>query len=109
MNQSDAVRADDLPKSRANGVEKPGLLSGRVHRAGARIVIKLADQMRENFGVGLGAKFRIAASDQLIFQRLIIFDDAVVNQRQFPARVEMRMRVLVVRFAMRGPARMADA
>ena len=65
--------------------------------------------MREHFGVGVGAKLRVAAANQLILKRLIIFDDAVVNQRQLPARVKMRMRVFVIDFAMRGPARVADA
>jgi hypothetical protein len=109
MHQRDAVRADYLPKCRANSIEKPGLLSGRVHRAGARILIEFPDQMREHFGVRIGAKIRVAASNQLILKRLIIFDDAIVNQRQLPARVKMRMRVFVIHFAMRRPARMADA
>src|SRR6516164_11727293 len=65
--------------------------------------------MSEHFGVGMGAKIRIAAADEFIFQRLIIFDYAIVNQRQPTAGVEVRMRIFVVYFAMRGPARMADA
>ena len=55
------------------------------------------------------AKFVIAVADQLIFQRLVIFDHAVVDERQFPARVEMRMGVLIGRFAVGGPAGVADA
>ena len=65
--------------------------------------------MREHFGVGVGAKLRISAADELILERLIIFNDAVVNQRQFPARVKMGMRVFVIDFAMRRPARVTDA
>ena len=109
MYHSDAVSADHLPERCANSLKQPGFLSGCVNRTGARIVIELADQMRENFRVGIGAKIRVAASNQLILKCLIIFDDAIVNQRQFPARVKMRMRVFVIHFAMRRPARMADA
>ena len=65
--------------------------------------------MREHFGVGFGAKVRVAAANELIFERLIIFDHAIVDQRQLAARVKMRMRVFVIHFAMRGPARVADA
>ncbi len=65
--------------------------------------------MREHLRVGVGAKFRIATTDELILERLIIFDDAIVNQRQLPARVKMRMRVFVVHPAMRRPARVANA
>ena len=65
--------------------------------------------MREHFGVSVGAKFRVAAANELILKRLIIFDDAVVNQRQLAAGVEMRMRVFIIDFAMRRPARVTDA
>jgi hypothetical protein len=65
--------------------------------------------MREHFGIGFGAKVRVAAADQLIFKRLIILNHAVVDERQFAAGVEVRVRVLVGDFAMRGPACVTDA
>src|SRR5689334_6058751 len=99
MNQSDAVRADNLPKGRANSIEKPGLLSGCVHGAGTRIVVELPDQMREHFGIRVGAKVGIAAPDEFILEGLIVFDNAVVDQCQFAARVKMWMRVFIIYFA----------
>jgi hypothetical protein len=65
--------------------------------------------MREHFGIGFGAKVRIAAANQLIFERLIIFNYAVVDQCQLAAGVEVWMRVLVGDFAVRGPACVTDA
>ena len=65
--------------------------------------------MGEDFGIGFGRKFIIAVAHELIFQRLVILDDAVVDERQFSARVEMRMSVLVGRFPVRGPAGVTDA
>ncbi len=65
--------------------------------------------MREDFGVGFGRKIAIAVPNQLIFQRLVILDHAVVHERQFPGRVEMRMGVLIGRLSVSGPARVADA
>ena len=40
---------------------------------------------------------------------LVIFDHAVVDERDFAALVEMRMRIFVGHFAVGGPARVADA
>ena len=45
----------------------------------------------------------------MIFERLVILDHAVVDEREFAARVEMRMGVLVGRLSVRGPAGVADA
>ena len=109
MHQRDAICADYLPERRAHRVKEPGFFSGRIHCAGARVVVEFADQMRENFRVSFGAKVRIAISDQFIFERLIVFDHPVMDQREFAARVEMRVRILIVHLAVRGPARVADA
>ena len=40
---------------------------------------------------------------------MIVFDDAVVNERDLLCIVRMRVRVDVGRLAMRGPARVANA
>ena len=65
--------------------------------------------MREYFGIGFGTKVRIAAPDELTFKRLIIFNYAVVDECQLAAGVEVRMRVLVGNFAVRGPTCVTDA
>ena len=65
--------------------------------------------MREDFGVGFGRKIAITVPNQLIFQRLVILDHAVVHECQLPSRVEVRVGVLIGRLSMCGPARVADA
>jgi hypothetical protein len=65
--------------------------------------------MREYFGVSLGAKTVITAADEIVSERLIIFDHSVVDERKLTARVEVRVRIFVSHFAMRGPTRVANA
>src|SRR5439155_4673131 len=65
--------------------------------------------MREYFRIGLRRKFVVSVAEQLVLNLLIIFDHAVMHERQFSAGVEMRMCVLVGGFSVRRPARMADA
>ena len=55
------------------------------------------------------AKLRVAVADELVFERLVIFDYAVVDEGEAARRVEMRVRVLIGRFPVRGPAGVADA
>src|SRR2546423_459231 len=64
--------------------------------------------MGQHLSICIGREIPIAVADELIFERLIILDDAVVNQSQPARRVEVRMRVSVGWFAVRGPARVAD-
>ncbi len=90
----DRVAAADLVSRRADGRFQTG--SGfQVPR----------DQMRHNFGVGLGLE-RVAVFLQLLLQRHVVLNDAVVHQRQ-RAR-PMGMGVLLRRLAVRRPAGMAD-
>ena len=37
----------------------------------------------------------VAVLDELIFQRMVVFDHAIVNERDFAAGVEVRMGILV--------------
>src|SRR5947207_15536573 len=64
--------------------------------------------MREHFSVSLRAKAGVAAADELLFKRLIIFDHAVVHKREFTTGVEVRVRVFIGHFAVRGPTRVTD-
>ena len=66
----------------------------------------LGDQMRDDFGVGLGCEFG-ALAFQLAPQLAEILDDAVMHDRELFGGV--RMRVVLGRPAMRRPAGMADA
>ncbi len=51
----------------------------------------------------------LAFPEQIFTQRLVVLDHAVVHEGELPALVEMRMRILVGRLAMRRPARVTDA
>jgi hypothetical protein len=62
--------------------------------------------MSDHFGVGIRDKTR-ASQLEPIAQFAMIFDDAVVNDRNAIDRV--RMRVPFIWTAMRGPARVANA
>jgi len=62
--------------------------------------------MSDHFGVGIRDKTR-ASQLEPIAQIAMIFDDAVVNDRNAIDRV--RMRVPFIWTAMRGPARVANA
>ena len=68
-----------MPTSQTRSLDQPGLLCGNVHRAGTRIIVQFPDEMREHLRVSIGAKLCIAITDELILERLVIFDDAIVN------------------------------
>src|SRR5262245_15880718 len=63
--------------------------------------------MRRDLGVGLGFEL-VALRNELVFERLIVLDDAVVNDGDAAAG-QMRMRVRLGDAAMRRPARVRDA
>ncbi len=65
--------------------------------------------MGENFRVRFRFEIVVAVLDELIFQRLVIFDHAIVHERDLAAGVEMRMRILIVDLAVRGPTSVADS
>ncbi len=64
--------------------------------------------MRKDFGVGVGLEC-VSGAKQFLFQRVVIFDDAVVDDGDLAGLVEVRMGIFVRRRAVRGPARVADA
>ncbi len=70
-------------------------------------VVHVVDQVGDHFGVGLAFE-HIAGGGQFGAQLVMVFDDAVVHQRDALAR-EMRMGVVRGRRAVRGPARVGDA
>ena len=65
--------------------------------------------MRQHFGVGFGSEIVTAFALELFAERRVIFDHAVVDEGEFAALVEMRMRIFVGHFSMGSPARVADA
>jgi hypothetical protein len=67
----------------------------------------VVDEVRGNFGVGLGLEL-VALRDQLVLERLIVLDDAVVNDGDAIAG-QVRVRVRLGDAAVRGPTRVRDA
>ena len=64
--------------------------------------------MREHFGVSVGFEL-VPGTNQFLLERVVIFNDAVVDDGDFAGRVEVRMAIGVRRNAVRGPARVRDA
>ncbi len=64
--------------------------------------------MRQHLGVGGGAEF-VAGLEQPLLERVVIFNDAVVDDGDFAGLVQVRMGILIGRRAVGGPARVADA
>ena len=64
--------------------------------------------MREHFGVGVGFEL-VPGAEQFLFERVVIFNDAVVDDGDFAGRIKVRMAIFVGRNAVRGPARVGDA
>src|SRR5450755_3688046 len=63
--------------------------------------------MRGYLGVGLRSKDMTSAHESRP-QRDVVFDDAVVNEREVAVAVKMGVRVLVGRASVGGPARVAE-
>src|SRR5437016_12577362 len=104
MHNSDAVCANDLLQCRAGGVDEASFRIFAIEP-----LIAISDQVRQLFGVGVGAKIRVSVLDELFFERLIILDDAVMDECDFSSGVEMRMRILVIDLSVCRPACVADS
>src|SRR4029077_10047313 len=68
----------------------------------------LFDEMRDDFGVGLGDKL-VAFALELLFQLEIILDDAVVDDYDLAAAIAVRVCVFLGRATVRGPAGVANS
>jgi hypothetical protein len=66
-------------------------------------VVGLLDEVRDGLGVGLGDE-RMAARLEPVAKRLEVLDDAVVDDRDPPGAVHLRVGVEVVRPAVGRPA-----
>ena len=76
-----------------------------LHRVAMVIIIH---KLRHDFRIRIGTEL-IAMLRQEFTQLRVVFDDAVVHHRHPPAVGKMRVRVHIRRFAVRRPARVADA
>ena len=87
----------------------PVSCSHRVAHGVFQIAVEIfLDQVRDHFGIGLGAE-AWPSSMKLVLERQIILDDAVVHHHDVAVAIAMRMRVFLGGPAVRGPARVADA
>ena len=108
------LRGDDRPRLAAvdhhQRVVPFELLERLLHGVGeVRSVLQvLLDQMRDDLGVGLGLEF-VPGLLQPLLEREEVLDDAVVDDDDFPGAVAVRVGVVLVRLAVRGPARVAHA
>lgn len=64
--------------------------------------------MGNDFGIGL-AREHVSATNKLFFERGIVLNDAVMHHGDIIRAGRMRMRVILARFAVGCPARMANA
>ena len=71
------------------------------------ISIKIAGEVRYHFGIGLACKFDTFVL-QPRFKRVIVFNDAIVNDSDFTRVIQMRMRIDGIWLSVSCPARMSD-
>ncbi len=109
MHHCNAVGADDLLQRRPERLDEKGFVPAGIGHAGGGIVINFSHQMREHFAIGFGSEMMFPFAQQFILDRLVILDHAVVHERELAAFIEMRMRILVGRFAVGGPASVTDS
>ena len=83
-----------------------GLLHGLKDIAVFLVIV--IDEVGNNFRIRLAAEHNALAL-QPFLKRGIIFNDAVVHHRYRAAFIYLRMGIYIARFAMRRPARVADA
>ena len=72
-----------------------------------RFLVQIGNQVRYGLGIGLRTEY-IAACGQMLTQFQIVFDNAVMDNRNLTVAAQMRMRVCVGRFTMGCPARMTN-
>ena len=115
-----AGRDHDVGLVGVDGEQREGAfepLAGKLHGPGEAAVggvtaelvpVDVPEQGGRHFGVGLGLEGHALAQE---FQLELgeVLDDAVVDQGQLAAVGQVRVRVLVRRAAVRGPARVADS
>ena len=108
MNQRDPVGSNDLLQCRPEGFYEQSFMPARIGDAYGRVVIDFTDEVGEHFGVCLRRKVMRSIAQKRFFDLLVILDYAVMDKREFAALVEMRMSVLISRFAVRCPASVTD-
>src|SRR5690606_40919330 len=67
----------------------------------------ILDKMNQYFSVCFAEK-RVALASEVLAQRGIVFDDAVMDDGHFLGSGEVRVGIGVIGFTVGGPARMSD-
>src|SRR5947209_16091361 len=65
--------------------------------------------MSQDLRIRVRGKLRVAVTNELILEGLIIFDNAVVDKSEAASRIKMGTRVLIGRFSVGCPAGVADS
>ena len=106
VEQRDGIGALGLARGGQHGVRQQ---FGRQRLAlGEPLVEVIADQVGQHLRVRL-RKELIAVPEQPVTEGGVVFDDAIVDQRQFAGLVLMRMGIGVAGQPVRRPAGVADA
>ena len=99
VHDGNGVGADHLIEGDARGFEQVEFLAA-AH--------DLRDEVHEHFGVGVAVK-SVSAFNQGLLERVVVLDDAVVDQRQLAVAAEVWVGVDVVGWAVGGPAGVPDS
>ncbi len=106
MKDGDTVGADDVLERAAHGFRERGTVAAGM--LGVDLFVMVADEMRENFRVRLRREL-VSLGQQAFLQKLVVLDNAVVDEGNLAGLVEVRVGIGIGRRAVRRPAGMADA
>src|ERR1017187_5998611 len=106
MDNSDAIGAHHILEREANSFGERGPVGAGVVRVD--FLIMLANDVGEHFGVGLGGK-RVAFGEKPFLEKQVVFDHAVMNERNLAGLIEVWVGIGVGWRSMRRPARVANA
>jgi hypothetical protein len=65
--------------------------------------------MREHFGIGFGGEMVFAFPQERVLYLLVIFNHAIMDDRELAAFVKVRVRILIGGFAVCRPTRVANS
>ena len=101
-NDGNPIGADDFSERVADGWRE------RIAILAMPFFVIISDEMREDFRVRVGFE-SVSGFQEFLLERVVIFDDAVVDDGDFAGLIEVRVGIFIGRNAVGGPARVADA
>lgn len=105
VHEGDAVGTFDLFQGEAQGLDEA--FAGRIAPFAPEAFVVLADEMGEDFRVGLGLE-SVALGAQFFLDGLVVLDDPIMHEDEAAALVGVRVGVFVGNAAVGGPACMGD-